>query len=255
MKKNELTKYNEEFLATIDMKMDLKSYELYQLLFSYISPTKLKKTGVVDLPVKAIINYMDVDQNLETELKTIVNTLQRQAVYEISNLDKKYKTYTTVSAIDRIHWDLEEHSVSFSFSEDVIPLIVSIKKKYPFFVFKDLASFQKKYSIVLYKYLAMYYKKYLIAKNKGDFEKAEIYKNPLIEIVKIREITKTENEYKTISNFDRRVLRESVEEINEKSMLKIDFAKVRKGRNYNFAVQFNISSEFDEKTYREKKLG
>lgn len=110
------------------MKMDLKSYELYQLLFSYISPTKLKKTGVVDLPVKAIINYMDVDQNLETELKTIVNTLQRQAVYEISNLDKKYKTYTTVSAIDRIHWDLEEHSVSFSFSEDVIPLIVSIKR-------------------------------------------------------------------------------------------------------------------------------
>ncbi|MGK3868279.1 replication initiation protein, partial [Enterococcus faecium] len=76
------------------------------------------------------------------------------------------------------------------------------------------------------------YKKYLIAKNKGDFEKAEIYKNPLIEIVKIREITKTENEYKTISNFDRRVLRESVEEINEKSMLNIDFAKVRKGRNY-----------------------
>ncbi|HGL3094613.1 TPA: replication initiation protein, partial [Enterococcus faecium] len=126
---------------------------------------------------------------------------------------------------------------------------------YPFFVFEDLASFQKKYSIVLYKYLAMYYKKYLIAKNKGDFEKAEIYKNPLIEIVKIREITKTENEYKTISNFDRRVLRESVEEINEKSMLKIDFAKVRKGRNYNFAVQFNISSEFDEKPYREKKLG
>ena len=41
--KDELTKYNEEFLATIDMKMDLKSYELYQLLFSYISPTKLKK--------------------------------------------------------------------------------------------------------------------------------------------------------------------------------------------------------------------
>ncbi|HFM5520569.1 TPA: replication initiation protein, partial [Enterococcus faecium] len=86
MKKDELTKYNEEFLATIDMKMDLKSYELYQLLFSYISPNKLKKTGEIVLPVKAIIKYMDVDQNLETELKNIVNTLQRQAVYEISNL-------------------------------------------------------------------------------------------------------------------------------------------------------------------------
>ena len=36
---------------------------------SVISHPKLKKTGVVDLPVKAIINYMDVDQNLETELK------------------------------------------------------------------------------------------------------------------------------------------------------------------------------------------
>ena len=59
----------------------------------------------------------------------------------------------------------------------------------------------------------MYYKKYLIAKNKGDFEKAEIYKNPLIEIVKIREITKTENEYKTISNFDRRVLRNQLRKL------------------------------------------
>ena len=83
MKKDELTKYNEEFLATIDMKMDLKSYELYQLLVSYITPTKLTTTGVGDLPVKAIINYMDVDQNLETELKTIVNNLKRQSVYEI----------------------------------------------------------------------------------------------------------------------------------------------------------------------------
>ncbi|HFU6108524.1 TPA: replication initiation protein, partial [Enterococcus faecium] len=166
MKKDELTKYNEEFLATIDMKMDLKSYELYQLLFSYISPNKLKKTGEIVLPVKAIIKYMDVDQNLETELKNIVNTLQRQAVYEISNLDKEYKTYATVSAIDQIHWDLEEQIITFNFSQEVIPLILSIKKKYPYFVFQDLASFQKKYSIVLYKYLAMYYKKYLIAKNK-----------------------------------------------------------------------------------------
>ncbi|BDP92840.1 replication initiation protein [Enterococcus faecium] len=255
MKKDELTKYDEEFLATIDMKMDFKSYELYQLLFSYISPTNLKKTGVVNLPVEAIVKYMDVDQNLEMELKNIVNTLQRQAVYEISNLDKEYKTYSTVSAIDRIHWDLEKHIVSFSFSEDVIPLIVSIKKKYPYFVFKDLASFQKKYSFVLYKYLAMYYKKYLNAKKRGDFEKAELYKNPLVPIVKIREMTRTENEYQTISNFDRRVLRESVEEINEKSMLNIAFSKVRKGRDFNFAVQFHISSEYDEKPYRDKKLG
>ncbi|HFM5639098.1 TPA: RepB family plasmid replication initiator protein [Enterococcus faecium] len=143
MKKDELTKYNEEFLATIDMKMDLKSYELYQLLFSYISPNKLKKTGEIVLPVKAIIKYMDVDQNLETELKNIVNTLQRQAVYEISNLDKEYKTYATVSAIDQIHWDLEEQIITFNFSQEVIPLILSIKKKYPYFVFQDLASFQK----------------------------------------------------------------------------------------------------------------
>ena len=35
-------------------------------------------------------------------------------------------------------------------------------------------------------------------------------------------------------------------------MLNIDFAKVRKGRNYNFAVQFNISSEFDEKLIEKK---
>lgn len=255
MKRNELAKYNEEFLATIDMKMDYKSYELYQLMFSYISPKKLKETGVVSLPVEVIVKYLDVEQNFETELKSIVNTFQRQFVYEISNLDREYKTFATVSAIKRIHWDLEEQIITFSFSAEVVPLILTIKKKYPYFIFKDLACFQKKYSIVLYKYLAMYYKKYLNAKNRGDFEGAKLYKNPLVKINKIREITKTENEYKTISNFDRRVLRESIDEINERSMLKIEFFKVRKGRDYNFAVQFNISSEFDEKPYSEKKLG
>ncbi|EQC91176.1 hypothetical protein LLT3_16445 [Lactococcus cremoris subsp. cremoris TIFN3] len=53
----------------------------------------------------------------------------------------------------------------------------------------------------------------------------ESYRNPSISVKELREITDTVNEYKEIYDFEKRVLKNAIEEINEHTSFNVSYEK------------------------------
>merc|ERR1719295_1282192 len=109
----------------------------------------------------------------------------------------------------------------------------------------------------------MNYNQYEHYSNKGGrrAEQVENYRNPSISVKELRTITDTVNEYKEFWNFENRVLKKPIEEINKYTSFNVSYEKIKKGRSIDNII-FHIekkrkaddnSYKLEDKTYQEDK--
>ena len=92
-------------------------------------------------------------------------------------------------------------------------------------------------------------------------EQVENYRKPSISVKELREITDTVNEYKEIYDFEKRVLKKSLAEINAHTSFNVNYEKIKKGRSID-SIVFHIekkrmaddnSYKLEDKVYQEDK--
>ena len=82
-------------------------------------------------------------------------------------------------------------------------------------------------------------------------EQVEAYRNPLITVKELREITDTVSLYQTFKDFDSYVLKNSLKEINAYTSFNVTYDKVKKGRSID-SVVFHIEKkrQADDTSYK-----
>jgi plasmid replication initiation protein len=82
-------------------------------------------------------------------------------------------------------------------------------------------------------------------------EQVEAYRNPLITVKELREITDTVSLYQTFKDFDSYVLKNSLKEINAYTSFNVTYDKVKKGRSIDSIVfQIEKKRQADDNSYK-----
>lgn len=264
IEKRKVVEHND--LITSVAKMDKTPLKIFELAVSCIDTENLPKDNTVYLSKAELFTFFDVSDNgKHTRFKEAIEKMQKQAFFEIKQLktNKRDSEITSIVPIPTVKWNSYNDKVMIEFNRHIMPYLIDLKKNFTQYALSDVMELNSKYSIILYKWLSMNYNQYEHYSTKGGrrVEQIEAYRNPSIKISELRSLTDTISEYKDMSNFTKRVLDSSIEEINAHTHFNVIYDKIKKGRSID-SIDFHIekkltaddnSYKLEDKSYQEDK--
>ena len=254
---NELSKrkvVEHNSLITSIAKMDKTPLKMFELAVSCIDTEEPPKDHTVYLSKNELFAFFKVsDNDKHTRFKQAVENMQKQAFFKIKEKKEHGFEFENIVPIPYVKWTDYHDEVTIRFSPEIIPYLINLKKNFTQHALSDLAELNSKYSIILYRWLSMNYNQYEHYSNKGGrrAEQVESYRNPSISVKELRTITDTVNEYKEFWNFENRVLKKGIEEINAHTSFNVSYEKIKKGRSID-SIVFHIEKKrtADDNSYK-----
>lgn len=254
IEKRKIVEHND--LITSVAKMDKVPLKIFELAVSLIDTDNPPKGNKILLSKTELFAFFKVDDNNKhSRFKEAIMTLHQQSVFEIREMnDHKNKfEYQVISPLEKTTWNDYNDIIEITFTNSIMPYLIELKSKFTQYALSDLVNLNSKYSIILYKWLSMNYNQYEHYSYKGGRreEQVESYRNPTISMRDLREITDTVNEYKNFSDFEKRILKKPLEEINTHTSFNVTYDKVKKGRSID-SIVFHIEKKRQAKDERYK---
>ncbi len=243
IEKRKIVEHND--LITSVAKMDKTPLKIFELAVSCIDTENLPKDNIIYLSKKELFTFFDVSDNgKHTRFKEAVEKMQKQAFFEIKEEKGKGYNVKSIVPIPYVEWNSYNDVVTLQFQPQIMPYLIELKKNFTKYALSDIMRLNSKYSIILYKWLCMFYNQYEHYSVKGGrrAEQVETYRNPSIKISELRSLTDTINEYKDMSNFTKRVLDNSLKEINAYTSFNVTYEKIKKGRSID-SIVFHIEKK------------
>ena len=243
LEKRKVVEHNS--LITSIAKMDKTPLKMFELAVSCIDTEKPLEDNTVYLSKKDLFAFFKVsDNDKHSRFKEAVEKMQKQAFFKIKEKKDKGFEFENIVPIPYVKWTDYNDEVLIRFSPEIIPYLVNLKKNFTQHALSDLAELNSKYSIILYRWLSMNYNQYEHYSVKGGRreEQVESYRNPTISIKELRTMTDTVKLYKEFRDLDKRVLKESLEEINTHTSFNVTYEKVKKGRSID-SIVFHITKK------------
>ena len=243
LEKRKVVEHNS--LITSIAKMDKTPLKMFELAVSCIDTEKQLEDNTVYLSKRDLFAFFKVsDNDKHSRFKEAVEKMQKQAFFKIKEKKDKGFEFENIVPIPYVKWTDYNDEVSIRFSPEIIPYLVNLKKNFTQHALSDLAELNSKYSIILYRWLSMNYNQYEHYSVKGGRreEQVESYRNPTISIKELRTMTDTVKLYKEFRDLDKRVLKESLEEINTHTSFNVTYEKVKKGRSID-SIVFHITKK------------
>ena len=254
---NELSKrkvVEHNSLITSIAKMDKTPLKMFELAVSCIDTEEPPKDNAVYLSKEELFSFFKVsDNDKHSRFKQAIAKMQEQAFFEIKEEKNKGFKFRRILPIPTVEWTDYDDKVMIRFNQDIMPYLIELKQNFTKYALSEIMELNSKYSIILYKWLSMNYNQYEHYSNKGGrrAEQVESYRNPSISVKELREITDTVNEYKEIYDFEKRVLKNAIEEINEHTSFNVSYEKIKKGRSID-SIVFHIEKKrkADDNSYK-----
>lgn len=122
-----------------------------------------------------------------------------------------------------------------------MPYLIDLKNNFTQYAISDIMELNSKYSIILYKWFSMSYNQFEHYQYKPNRTKKQLedYKSPRIIISDLRELTDTVDDYSRFDNFEKRVIKDAIKEINSFTHFNVEYKKIKKGRSID-SIQFHI---------------
>ena len=245
---NELSKrkvVEHNSLITSIAKMDKTPLKMFELAVSCINTEEPPKDNIIYLSKAELFTFFKVDDsNKHTRFKQAIELMQKQAFFQIKEVKDKGYEMTSIVPIPTVKWNSYNDDVMIRFNQDIMPYLIELKQNFTKYALSEIMELNSKYSIILYKWLSMNYNQYEHYSNKGGrrAEQVENYRNPSISVKELRTITDTVNAYKEFWNFENRVLKKPLEEINAHTSFNVTYEKVKKGRSID-SIVFHIEKK------------
>lgn len=243
LEKRKVVEHNS--LITSIAKMDKTPLKMFELAVSCIDTEKPLEDNTVYLSKRDLFAFFKVsDNDKHRRFKEAVEKMQKQAFFKIKEKKDKGFEFENIVPIPYVKWTDYNDEVLIRFSPEIIPYLVNLKKNFTQHALSDLAELNSKYSIILYRWLSMNYNQYEHYSFKGGRreEQVDSYRNPTISIKELRTMTDTVKLYKEFRDLDKRVLKESLEEINTHTSFNVNYEKVKKGRSID-SIVFHITKK------------
>ena len=251
-------------LITSIAKMQKTALKMFELAVSCIDTENLPENNTVYLSKKELFSFFEVSSSSKhSQFKEAIEFMQKQAYFKIKSNKALGIEYESIVPIPYVKWNDYNDEVTIQFSEHIMPYLINLKAEFTQYKISELQKLNSKYSIILYRWLSMNYNQYEHYSVKGGrrAEQVEAYRNPSITVKELREITDTINEYKAMTNFTRKILKEPLEEINAHTSFNVTYEKKKAGRSID-SIVFHIekkrkaddnSYKLEDKTYQEDK--
>ena len=263
LEKRKVVEHNS--LITSIAKMDKTPLKMFELAVSCIDTENPPKDNTAYLSKTDLFAFFKVsDNDKHSRFKQAVEKMQKQAFFQIKEEQGKGFKFKSIVPIPYVEWTDYNDEVKIEFHREIMPYLINLKKNFTQHALSDIAELNSKYSIILYRWLSMNYNQYEHYSNKGGrrVEQVEAYRNPTISMEELRIMTDTVNEYKDFRNFEKRILKNSIEEITEHTSFNVTYDKIKKGRSID-SIVFHItkkrraddnSYKLEDKTYKEVKI-
>ncbi|EIY7154268.1 RepB family plasmid replication initiator protein [Lactococcus lactis] len=264
---NELSKrkvVEHNSLITSIAKMDKTPLKMFELAVSCINTEEPPKDHTVYLSKEELFSFFKVsDNDKHSRFKQAVENMQKQAFFKIKEKKEHGFEFENIVPIPYVKWTDYHDEVTIRFSPEIMPYLINLKKNFTQHALSDISELNSKYSIILYRWLSMNYNQYEHYSVKGGrrAEQVEAYRNPSISIRELREMTDTVNEFKRFYDFEKWILRQPLEEINDHTSFNVTYDKIKKGRSID-SIVFHIekkrkaddnSYKLEDKVYQEDK--
>nr|CAA42983.1 repA [Lactococcus lactis] len=262
LEKRKVVEHNS--LITSMAKMQKTALKMFELAVSCIDTENPPKDNIIYLSKKELFAFFDVSSaSKHTRFKEAIELMQKQAFFQIKEVKDKGYEMTSIVPIPTVKWNSYNDDVMIQFNQFIMPYLIDLKAEFTQYKISELKELNSKYSIILYRWLSMNYNQYEHYSVKGGrrAEQVENYRNPSISVKELREITDTVNEYPRFDNFERRVLKIALKEINDHTSFNVSYEKVKKGRTID-SIVFHIekkrtaddnSYKLDDRAYQEDK--
>ena len=254
---NELSKrkvVEHNSLITSIAKMQKTALKMFELAVSCIDTENPPKDNIIYLSKKELFAFFDVSSaSKHTRFKEAIELMQKQAFFQIKEVKDKGYEMTSIVPIPTVKWNSYNDDVMIQLNQFIMPYLIDLKAEFTQYKISELKELNSKYSIILYRWLSMNYNQYEHYSYKGGRreEQVEAYRNPLITVKELREITDTVSLYQTFKDFDSYVLKNSLKEINAYTSFNVTYDKIKKGRSID-SIVFHIEKKrcADDNSYK-----
>lgn len=262
LEKRKVVEHNS--LITSIAKMQKTALKMFELAVSCIDTENPPKDNIIYLSKKELFSFFDVSSTSKhTRFKEAIEFMQKQAFFQIKEEKNKGYEMTSIVPIPTVKWNSYNDDVMIQFNQFIMPYLIDLKAEFTQYKISELKELNSKYSLILYRWLSMNYNQYEHYSVKGGrrVEQVESYRSPSISVNELREITDTVNEYPRFDNFERRVLKIALKEINAHTSFNVTYDKIKKGRNID-SIVFHIekkrksddnSYKLEDKVYQDDK--
>ncbi|MCT1226727.1 RepB family plasmid replication initiator protein [Lactococcus lactis] len=245
-------------------KMQKTALKMFELAVSCIDTDKIPENNTVYLSKKELFSFFEVSSSSKhSQFKEAIEFMQKQAYFKIKSNKALGIEYESIVPIPYVKWNDYNDEVLIRFSPEIMPYLINLKAEFTQYKISELQKLNSKYSIILYRWLSMQYNQYEHYSVKGGrrAEQVEAYRNPSISVKELRAITDTAKEYKDFRNFEKRVLKNAIEEINEHTSFNVTYEKKKAGRSID-SIVFHIekkrmandnSYKLEDKVYQDDK--
>lgn len=232
-------------LITSIAKMDKTPLKMFELAVSLIDTANPPQDQTVYLSKKELFSFFKVDDNdKHSRFKEAIEKMQKQAFFQIKKEQDKGFKFVSIVPIPYVEWTDYHDEVLIRFSPEIMPYLINLKTNFTQHALSDISELNSKYAVILYRWLSMNYNQYEHYSVKGGRRKEQVenYRNPTISMRDLREMTDTVKDYQRIDNFEKRVLKAGLDEINAYTSFNVTYNKVKKGRSID-SIVFHITKK------------
>ena len=252
-------------LITSIAKMDKTPLKMFELAVSLIDTDNPPKDQTVYLSKRELFAFFKVtDHDKHSRFKEAIEKMQKQAFFQIKKEQDKGFKFVSIVPIPYVEWTDYHDEVLIRFSPEIMPYLINLKTNFTQHALSDISELNSKYAIILYRWLSMNYNQYEHYSVKGGRreEQVESYRNPTMSMRDLREMTDTVKDYQRIDNFEKRVLKAGLDEINAHTSFSVTYEKIKKGRSIDSIVFYitrkhvadDISYKLDDPAYIDGKI-
>ncbi|EOT45108.1 hypothetical protein OMY_02255, partial [Enterococcus sulfureus ATCC 49903] len=227
-------------------KMDKVPLQIFELAVSCIDTQNPPKDNIVYLSKSELFSFFNLSSaSKHARFKLAIEHMQKQAFFEIAVTENKGVRFRNIVPIPFVEWTDYDDQVLVQFTPQIMPYLIDLKNNFTQYALSDVMQLNSKHSITLYKWLSMNYNQFEHYQYKGNRTQSQLnaYQNPTISIEELRTLTDTVTKYERLDNFEKRILIDTLEDINTHTHLNVSYEKIKKGRKVE-SIQFYVKKKF-----------
>lgn len=215
MPNNLIVKSNDLIQARYELNLNEQKIILYAV--SKIDKSK-QDFNIISLNVREFLKLLDTSTERYTEIRAITNGLRKKdLIIDTGNGE------IVTGWLSSIEYKKNTGLIELEFSKKLVPYLLQLKEKFTRYQIKNILYLSNKHSIRIYELLKQYE-----AIGKRTFTVDEFKKILILE-----------DQYQRFYDFERYVLKPTMEEINTYTDITIDYEKMKQGKSIQ-ALKYTI---------------